>query len=148
MKLSTYSYRRNRKRLVKLLTKYKDNEEKYEKYYKQLQEVYYKYKIKKYQWADVVNKLLSNFVHKHKLRSLEDIKHINDKKKKLMGIIKENKEDINDMVEKFKVLFSVLEGHKIEIEGLQNELKFVKNIKNGIAKKSRSNVKVEKLVKI
>ena len=45
MKFSTPRFKSKRKKLIKLLIKYKDNEDKYVSYFKQLQELYYKYKI-------------------------------------------------------------------------------------------------------
>ena len=58
-----------------------------------------------------------------------------------------NKLDIEDMIERMKVIFSVLEGNKIVMEEIQEEIKFIKNIKDGIARKSRGKTQTFKLKK-
>lgn len=147
MKISTIKFRRNRKKLINLLIKFKDNQDKYETYYKQLQELYYRYKINKYHDIFLVNTMLSNYVHSFKIRTLQDIKKLNENKKQLKQNIIDNTQDIDDIIEKIQVIFTVLEANKIVVEELQDELKFIKNIKNGIAAKKRSQVIVQKLKK-
>ena len=76
MKFSTLSFRKKRKSLVKQLIKYEIDEAKYIKIFKQIQKVYYKYKMKKYKQIDIIDKLLSDFLHSHKLKTLKDIQNI------------------------------------------------------------------------
>ncbi len=145
MKVFTIQFRRKREKLIKLLTKYKDNEDKYVTYYKELQELYYKYKIKKYQEVGIINNSLDNYIHSHKLKTLKDIEMINEAKNQLRETIQRNRIEVDDIVEKMKVIFTVLEANKIAVEEIQEEIKYIKNIKPIMVGKSRSKVKVEKL---
>ena len=147
MRLSTPRFRKKRKLLVKELIKYKDNEDKYIELFKDLQELYYKYKIKKYQDKDIINELLTKYIHSIKLKTLKDIKHINKKKQGLITDIKRNTEDIDDIVNKIEMIFSILESNKIVVEDIQEEIKFIKNVKAGISKKMRSKAQTFKLKK-
>ena len=147
MRLSTPRFRKKRKLLIKKLIKYKDNEDKYIELFKDLQELYYKYKIKKYQDKDIINELLTKYIHSIKLKTLKDIKHINQKKQGLITDIKRNTEDIDDIVDKIEIIFSILESNKIVVEDIQEEIKFIKNVKAGISKKMRSKAQTFKLKK-
>lgn len=145
MKLSTVSFRKKRTAIIKNLIKFKDNEDKYVEYLKELQKLYIKYKIKKYQSVDIVDRILTSFLHNIKLKTLNDIETTNQIKKKLMISIEQSKIDIEDLVEKMKLIFLVLEGNKKVVEEIQEEIKFIKNVKEGICKRQRGKGKTFKL---